>query len=104
MAYDKTPKRRKSLGDVLKEYKKISEAKDSDAPTQLYKSIVEQTGQVFLITNPANWGETRGEFDKCYKQRPAPIPMGNINDLPIETRSPLALPSAPKAWGVDSEF
>jgi hypothetical protein len=104
MAYEKSPKRRKSLGDVLKEYNKISEAKESDPPTQLYKSIVELTGQVFLITDPAKWGETHGEFGKTYKQRPAPIPMGNINDLPTENKSPLALPSAPKSWGVDSEF
>ena len=104
MAYEKPTKRRKSLDDVLKDYKKISEAKETDAPTQLYKSIVELTGQVFLVTNPATWSQTQGEFGKYYKQRPAPIPMGNINDLPTETRSPSALPSAPKTWGVDSEF
>lgn len=104
MAYEKTPRRRKSLDDVLKDYKKISEAKETDAPTQLFKSIVELTGQVFLITNPATWSQTQGEFGKCYKQRPTPIPMGNINDLPTETKAPMALPQPSQSWGVDSEF
>lgn len=104
MAYEKPKTRRKSLDDVLRDYKKISEATGFEPQATLFKSINDHTGQVFLITNPATWQERCGEHDKRYKQRPAPIPMGNINDLQTETKTPLALPQQTESWGVSDEF
>ena len=71
----------KLLNAVLKDYKKISEAPDDLNDKNLYKSVDDQSGQVYLITNPRSWSYRIGDYGKFYFNRPPPRDMGNITDL-----------------------